>query len=204
LVLLFDEVDYLRSAGLLEEFCTLMRAIDQDRASNRGTAQISLMFASVVNPIDFIKNPNVSPFTVGNLLRVSNFSLKETESLLLAVCGSEARDCAPDVYRLVGGQPFLTCCAADCLNRGIDAGGLDRIAADESGPFALHLDMLRASIIGASQGAQKALRAYIDRGIRPNIQRCHEFVDAGLMTLENGEVRFSCTLYEQFCREFWS
>jgi len=144
LVLLFDEVDYLRSIGLLEEFFVVMRAIDQH---------------------------------------------------------------ADEVFHLVGGQPYLTCCAAVSLAQGLDPKSIALSATQESGPFALHLDMMRA-FIQFNPSARDALTDFIkqsgagpvrffsDLDPRPGLRA---LVEVGLLTAEGGRLSFSCTVYEQFC-----
>jgi len=196
-LLALDEIDYLQSIAVFEEFMSVLRTILNSRAFSSAFARLSILLASAIHPSSFITNQLQSPFNLGFILSPANFSLSETKRLL----GVELSDTETyTLFRFTGGQPFLTHVCAYLLNARFDVATIKETALDLTSPFQMHLDSLYAWV-NAESWRRQAIARFIDENtISPKDRG--DFLLSGIIvrgSAENSHA-FACELYERFFR----
>src|SRR5205823_3901223 len=142
LVLAIDEVDRLLSADFGDDFFRMLRSWHNERAlpSDTPWRKLDLILVTSTEPYQFIDNPHDSPFNVGEVIRLSDFSRAEVRQL--ADDHSSPLDAGQErrLFDLLGGHPYLTRRAMYLVASGqIAADQLFAHAADVDGPFGDHL-----------------------------------------------------------------
>jgi hypothetical protein len=195
-----DEVDRIFEYDFRNAFFAMIRAWHNRRASNPAWTAVNLLIGHSTEPALFIDNINQSPFNVGEVIRLGDFTSDEVERLN-GLYGSPLRTRSEieELMGLVGGHPFL---ARQCLywlrrTRGT-IGDLKRVAANDDGPLGDHLRrylwMLRDK-----NGIRDALSEVL------HDSRCKDEVSfqrlcaAGLVKGESrGSASLRCKLYERY------
>jgi AAA-like domain len=102
---------------------------------------LNLLIGHSTEPALFIDDINQSPFKVGEVFRLRDFSVREVEKLNEAY-GWPLRTSAEieQLMHLVGGQPYLVMQLLYSLRTEFDSfEGLKQVAAADDGPFGDHL-----------------------------------------------------------------
>jgi serine/threonine protein kinase len=144
-----DEVDRLFTCAFGGDVFALFRTWHNARALNPtgpwGRLTLAISYATEAHL--FITDVNQSPFNVGTLLTLQDFTLEQMAHLN-ALHGSPLRS-ELEVMRLqklVGGHPFLAQCSFREFRRGVTLEQLEATAAAEDGPFGDHLRRLRVML----------------------------------------------------------
>lgn len=115
IALLLDEVEGAgiqgdeRSENFHEDFFMMLRALYNERDSYHGTFVIVL--AGATDPKNLVKNPDISPFNVGQKISLDDFTFTEAKRLTLhlAELGIPVDDDVHQaIYHWTQGQPYLT------------------------------------------------------------------------------------------------
>lgn len=152
-VILIDEYDMLRGLGILEEFSTVLRAFQSQKAW-KNAEPAGILIASWLPPYRFIENTMASPFNIGNHVRLGAFDRREAESMIRRVIPAMPVRDADSLFEFVGGQPFLLGSALYWLTQGRAVDELARVATRSDGPFGTYLQSLGHSV---SEDVRRAL-----------------------------------------------
>ena len=205
IVFAFDEVDNLFKYELRNSFFGMIRAWHNRRAMHSGWNRLNLLIAHSTEPALFIDDINQSPFNVGKVIRLGDFTPAEI-SRLNELNGTplQSPEELVSLANLLSGQPYLIRQAFYCLRTTIPSlADLRRVAANEDGPFGDHLRRLLWNLQRAPKMQTAVLQVLKGRGCQsePVFQRLRA---AGLVSGEaRSTVRIRCDLYrEYFSRHF--
>jgi hypothetical protein len=136
-----DEVDRIFEFPFRNAFFAMIRAWHNRRASNPSWNNLNLLIGHSTEPALFIDNINQSPFNVGEVFRLGDFTNDEVEALNKAYGNPlRTRSEIDELLDLVGGHPFLVRQSLYSLRTSLGSiGNLKRVAADDNGPFGDHL-----------------------------------------------------------------
>jgi hypothetical protein len=194
-LLAIDEVDYLRAIGELGAFFRALRAFHSSGAVS-GT-DTRLVISTVLSPRFFIEDELSSPFNVGEIVRLGNFSLGAA-SRVFSLVGAPVSDdeLVQEIFPLTGGQPYLTHLAASLIRRGWSVKRLLDEGHMPDGQFSMHLTSL-ANRVEQSEVAKDGLRRLF-KGRTLTNDHLVELMDLGILHTELTSARFSCELYRTF------
>jgi hypothetical protein len=140
LVIAMDEVERIFDAPFRDDFFSMLRSWHNKRALEKLWKQCDLVLVTSTEPYQLIKDLNQSPFNVGVVVNLEDFTPAEVARLNALhgtpfAGGDEAR-----LVRLLGGHPYLTRRALYLAAKGqASAEALFAEARDDRGPFGDHL-----------------------------------------------------------------
>jgi hypothetical protein len=145
-----DEIDRLFSCSFGSEVFGLFRSWHNERSLDPDgpLKKLTLAIAYATEAHMFIKDMNQSPFNVGTLLILTDFTPAQLSELNRRY-GSPLKDQSEltQFYDLIGGQPYLTRRGLNELaSRKCKFSELATRAADDEGPFGDHLRRLVSSV----------------------------------------------------------
>jgi AAA domain-containing protein/TIR domain-containing protein len=142
LVLAMDEVDNLFDTAFRSDFFSMLRSWHNSRANLTTPIwkQLDLALVTSTEPYQLIKNLNQSPFNVGEVINLDDFTPEQVADLNhrhgKPLNDNEERR----LIELLGGQPYLTRRAFYLVTiNSISVGDLFDRAIDDRGPFGDHL-----------------------------------------------------------------
>jgi hypothetical protein len=198
--LCLDEVDRIFQFPFRNGFFAMLRAWHNTRSRSELWNRLNLLIGHSTEPALFIDDINQSPFNIGEVFRLFDFSRVEVERLN-EINGWPVRTSVGlgDLMNLVGGHPYLIRQSLYVLRTGISGiEELKRVAVGDNGPFGDHLRRLLWALRD-----RERMRAALKQIIRDEC--CADEADfqrlksAGLV---QGESRQSasprCDLYRQY------
>jgi hypothetical protein len=200
LVLAMDEVENLFDTAFRSDFFSMLRSWHNARANlaTPSWRQLDLILVTSTEPYQLIENLNQSPFNVGDVITLDDFTAAEVADLNLRH-GAPLGDAEQGrLMALLGGQPYLTRRAFYLVaTHRITAADLFATAADEQGPFGDHLRYHLFRI----HNRPELIRGVCDVIRRGTCDDEHLFFrmrGAGLVRRVGRTVQPRCQLYEQF------
>lgn len=201
LVLAMDEVDGIFEADFRSDFFGMLRNWHNSRAFKPLWKRLDLAIVTSTEPYQLIENLNQSPFNVGEIIDLTDFSAAQVSDL-------NRRHASPlspaDEERLMGllnGHPYLVRRALYLIaSRRLTFQELVERAADDRGPFGDHLRYHLFRLHNKSELVE-ALRQIIRN------RRCQDDLiffrlrGAGLVRREGKAELMRCALYEDYFRE---
>ncbi|MEM9007791.1 MAG: AAA-like domain-containing protein [Cyanobacteria bacterium P01_F01_bin.86] len=110
LVVFFDEIDSTLSLDFTDDFFIALRYCYTARAENPAFNRLSFVLIGVATPSELITDRNRTPFNIGTLVELTDFT--ETEAMPLAaglgLPESQAQQVLCWVLQWTGGHPYLT------------------------------------------------------------------------------------------------
>jgi len=110
-IVTLDEIDSTRLLDFSDGFFSTLRALYNERADEPALREITFVMVGATDPRHLIKDPGLSPFNVGQEVRLEEFTPAETRRLTdnLALAGISASDDVHErIYWWTSGQPYLT------------------------------------------------------------------------------------------------
>ena len=197
LLLAMDEVDRLFDAAFRSDFFSMLRNWHNNRALPmfRIWKQLDLALVTATEPYHLIANLNQSPFNVGEVIQLHDFSLEQVADL-------NQRHHSPlsprQVEQLMGqlhGHPYLVRRALYLIASGrIGFDALVEQAATNYGPFGDHLRYHLFRIVD-NQELVAALQQVIRSGQCDNTKTSRLLIAAGLVRKEADQLVPRCQLY---------
>lgn len=140
-VLMLDKVDRLFAFEYRDDFFSLIRSWDNNRAFDNTWDKLNVVLSYSTEAFLFIQDLNQSPFNVGTQVNVADFDRIQVEELnqlhLEPVKTTQEIDA---LMELLGGHPFLVRKALyDLVVQHIHFDKLIKKAYDDDGPFSDHL-----------------------------------------------------------------
>jgi AAA-like domain/TIR domain len=200
LLLLMDEVDRVFAfPDYRDDFFALLRSWDSRRALDARFARLNLVLAYSTEASMFIQNPHQSPFNVGQVFDLNDFSRQEFESLNQKH-GSPVKPADKEaLVKLVGGHPFLVRQALyELTTSGVSAADLIATSVNDDGPFSGHLQsyMLRFHEYG---DLRQPMKSVLQGGICPDDMSFYKLRSIGLVRgPDRTHVSPRCGLYEKY------
>ncbi|MCA9944173.1 MAG: AAA-like domain-containing protein [Anaerolineales bacterium] len=198
LLLALDEVDRLLATSFHTEFFGLLRSWHNLRAWNASWQQFSLLMAISTEPYLLIDDLQQSPFNVGLMLYLSDFTLDQVSTLNERYGRPLQQVDVNELHALLNGHPYLTRLALYTLaQRNIGFATFHQTAAEAQSPFISHLRYLHQLILNdpALQPAMKEIltkQTCHDDGLRHRLQK------AGLVQQKGTAVSPRCELYGRY------
>jgi hypothetical protein len=202
-VLAIDEADILFQADFLYDFFGMLRSWHNARANplrKKTWKKLDLLLVTSTEPYLFIDRDHESPFNVGEVLPLSDFSLTQVEQLNALHDNPLFAAEMNKVYELLHGQPYLTRKAFYVLRSGLIPEQLFARAADDSGPFGDHLRNFFLRLLNRPQLASALKQVTLGHGCA-DPRLAYRLQGAGLVRQEAGKVVPRCNLYAQYFRE---
>jgi hypothetical protein len=197
--IVLDEVDRIFGRPYQRDFFAMLRGWHNRRAYNSLWEQLHLVLVISTEPHLLIDSPNQSPFNVVEPLRLEPLSRDQLEQLN-GLHGVVLDSCElDDLYKLVGGQPYLSRLALYRLRAGprLTFSELGQHAADPEGPFGEHLRSLLLSI-QSRPGLLDAMRQAVRYGTTPDDDTYDRLFRAGLIRRQGNRLVPTNILYARF------
>ncbi|MEO0755865.1 MAG: AAA-like domain-containing protein [Cyanobacteria bacterium J06648_16] len=110
IVIFVDEIDTTLSLDFTDDFFIAMRYFYVARAQKETMGRLSVVLIGVATPGDLIRDPQRTPFNVGQRVDLTDFTWDEAQGFAqgLAAEPSEAQQVLHWVMQWTGGHPYLT------------------------------------------------------------------------------------------------
>lgn len=111
IVIVVDEIDYVRGFSFsTDEFFASIRACYNARSRDATYDRLAFCLVGTSSPTDLISDPRLTPFNIGERIKLRDFTLEETLSLHIGLeCEKEqALRLMNRVHYWTSGHPFLT------------------------------------------------------------------------------------------------
>lgn len=138
--LAMDEVERVFDTDFRSDFFSMLRSWHNDRAIKPEWRKLDIALVTSTEPYQLIENLNQSPFNVGEVIDLRDFT--ESQVAELNVKHGEPLDAAHlgAIESLLSGHPYLVRKALFLVSSGrMSADELLRTATDQHGPFGDHL-----------------------------------------------------------------
>lgn len=194
-----DEIDRLFSCSFGSEVFGLFRSWHNERSLDPDgpLKKLTLAIAYATEAHMFIKDINQSPFNVGTLLVLTDFTPPQLSELNKRY-GSPLKDQSElnQFYDLIGGQPYLTRRGLNELaSRKSRFSDLANRAADDDGPFGDHLRRLLVSI-AEDAALQEAVNGMLAGGHSTSQEIFYRLRSSGLVAGDSArDMKPRCKLY---------
>ena len=202
-VLAIDEADILFQAEFLWDFFGMLRSWHNARANplkKTTWKKFDLVLVTSTEPYLFIDRDHESPFNVGEVLALSDFSLERVQQLNTLHNSPLFPPEVDRLYELLHGQPYLTRKAFYVVKSGLTPVQLFAQAPDDGGPFGDHLRNYFLRLLNYPELAAALKQVALGRGCSDG-KLAYRLQGAGLVRSEAGKVVPRCSLYESYFRE---
>jgi hypothetical protein len=203
-----DEVDRLFTCSYRSEVFGLFRSWHNDRATEPASpwGRLTLVIAYATEAHLFIDDLNQSPFNVGTLLVLEDFTPEQVAELNRRY-GSPLYGAAEieRYYQLVGGHPYLTNRGLDeMVRRPLSLTAFAVQANREDGCFGDHLRRLLVLLSGQPELRQVVAGVLRGQGC-PTEESFYRLRSAGILAGESARsVRPRCQLYASYLERYLS
>jgi AAA-like domain/CHAT domain len=198
LVLAFDEVDNLFEADFRSDFFGMLRAWHNDRSHKLAWRQLDIVLVTSTEPYRLIENLNQSPFNVGEVVELRDFTPDQVTELNRRHGTPLTADQTRQLIELLGGHPYLIRRALALVAGGrFSATDLLASAVADQGPFDSHLSHYLMQIYECKDLAQ-GMYQIITSGTCADEQVFYRLQSMGMVHREAGVVRPRCRLYADF------
>lgn len=109
-VIFIDEIDSTIGLPYSDDYFALIRAMFNRRAQDPKLQRLTFVLVGVAAPADLIKDPQRTPFNIGQRIDLADFTLPEADALLQGLAPEHelARRLLERVLYWTGGHPYLT------------------------------------------------------------------------------------------------
>lgn len=201
LVLAMDEVERMFDTPFRNDFFSMLRSWHNQRATRKLWKNLDLALVTSTEPYQLIDDLNQSPFNVGQVLRLEDFSAAQVHALNVKHGSVLSAEEEKQLMGLVSGHPYLVRKALYLVASGqMTAGELFVEAVSEKGPFGDHLRYHLFRVYGKKDLVNGFLRILRNQSCADEVVyfRLH---GAGLVCREGSLVVPRCQLYASFFGE---
>ncbi len=109
-VIFFDEIDTTISLDFTDDFFIVLRSMYNSRSQIPAFARLSFVFIGVATPAELVKDKTITPFNIGHLVELTDFTFDEALPLAdgLGIASEEAKQVLSTVLEWTNGHPYLT------------------------------------------------------------------------------------------------
>jgi hypothetical protein len=201
IVLVLDDADRIFACPYRNDFFAFVRGWHNQRATNELWRHLNLVIAHSTDPFLWIQDLDRSPFNVGDVIKLEDFTPNQINQLNDAHHRPlKNRSDLDDLIALVGGHPYLIRQALYAMTTNSwSMPRLREVAPDEKiGPFGDHLKEW-IGYLQHNKDLQGALRDVLTRGICQDESHFQRLRAAGLIVgSSRTNVQIRCRLYEQY------
>ena len=201
LVLAMDEMETMFDTEYRSDFFSMLRNWHNSRATKPIWKQLDLVLVTSTEPYQLIDNLNQSPFNVGEIIELPDFTPEEVAQLNELHDSPLSAEDEQQLVDLLGGHPYLTRRALYLIAcERMSAAELFKQATDERGPFGDHLRYHLFRLYGKDP-LIRGLREVITKNSCPDERIFFRLRGAGLIKKEGQAVLPRCKLYANYFRE---
>jgi hypothetical protein len=200
-----DETDSIFRTTFSEDFFAMLRSWHGLRAHpvRRAWKNLDIILATSTEPQFFIDRPHESPFNVGVVLPLGDFTLEQVGRLNALHPKPLAEADLKRLHGLICGHPYLTRKALYMLASSTPTLTVDDLfthAIEDAGPFGDHLRYYLLRLQGKPE-LISALRQTIEGRAVSDELLIHRLEAAGLVRRDRSKVMPRCTLYGKYFKE---
>jgi DNA-binding CsgD family transcriptional regulator len=201
LVLAMDEVDRIFDTPFRSDFFSMLRSWHNSRQTNFLWERCDLVLVTSTEPYQLIEDLNQSPFNVGEVVELVDFSQAQVAELNRRYNSPLSLEELEKLIGLLGGHPYLVRRALYLVaTERITASALFAEASDERGPFGDHL---RNHLFRLYEREElvAGMKQVIHRQQCQDARVYFRLRGAGLVKREGRSVIPRCKLYADFFRQ---
>ena len=202
LVLAMDEVDKVFDTPFRNDFFGMLRSWHNSRAMSDIWNNLDFVLVTSTEPYQLIDDLNQSPFNVGQVIKLEDFSLEQVHDLNNRH-GSpfNSNDEVKKLMELLNGHPYLTRKALYLVaSQQITATELFDCGSSSTSAFGDHLRRL-LSLLHGRQELKQALLEVVQDNTCEDQKRFWQLRGAGLVRSSDKKVIPRCQLYAEYFRE---
>ena len=140
ILLAMDEVERMFGSSFRSDFFSMLRSWHNNRARGGDWTRLNLALVTSTEPYQFIADLNQSPFNVGQVVELTDFTLEQVGELNRRHQNPLTEAQVKQLFDLLGGHPYLTRRALYLVASGRDTfKELLENACEDTGPFGDHL-----------------------------------------------------------------
>nr|WP_242036886.1 AAA-like domain-containing protein [Leptolyngbya sp. FACHB-321] len=203
LVLAMDEVDRMFDADYRSDFFSMLRSWHNNRAlpTSRIWKQFDLALVTATEPYHLIANLNQSPFNVGEVILLADFTAQQVSDLNQRHGSPFTPAQELQLMALLNGHPYLVRRALYLVaSQQLSVETLLAQAATDRGPFGDHLRYHLFRIYDKQELVRGLLQVLRDKAC-PDERIARLLVAAGLVSRDDQRVLPRCQLYADYFRE---
>jgi hypothetical protein len=201
LVLLMDEVESIFDSDFLSDFFSMLRNWHNSRATKPAWKKFDLVLVTSTEPYQLVANLNQSPFNVGEVVELADFTPEQVEDLNRRHGSPLNGNAVQQLMGLLNGHPYLVRRALYLVaSKRLAPAELFAKAASEHGPFGDHLRYHLYRLSGKNDLIE-GLKSIIRHQTCPDTHLFFRLRGAGLVKKENNVEMPRCRLYADYFRE---
>jgi hypothetical protein len=201
ITLAMDEVDRAFDTDFRSDFFGMLRSWHNKRAMNPSWKYLDLALVTSTEPYQFITDLNQSPFNVGQVIDLEDFTLDQVSDLNHRHGSPLTPNQVQKLVALVGGHPYLVRKALYLVSsKHISTYDLFAHATDDRGPFGDHLRYHLFRMHGRNDVIQGLLQVIQGKGCQDPLV-FFRLRGAGLVRKEGNAAIPRCQLYADYFRE---
>jgi hypothetical protein len=201
LVLAMDELETMFDTDYRSDFFSMLRNWHNSRATKPVWKHLDLALVTSTEPYQLIDNLNQSPFNVGEVIELQDFTSEQLADLNSRHGSPLSSEEEKKLMDLLGGHPYLSRRALYMIaNQRISAADLFKQAIDERGPFGDHLRYHLFRLYG-NEPLVHGLRQVINQNVCPDERIFFRLRGAGLIRKEKQAVLPRSKLYAKYFQE---
>jgi hypothetical protein len=201
IVLTMDEVDRMLDCPFRSDFFGMLRSWHNSRRANNEWRRLDLLLVISTEPYLLIENLKQSPFNVGEVIRLDDFTLAQVADLNARHGDLFSAEQLEALVELLGGHPYLVRQAMYRVACG--EYGSENLLADainDTGPFGDHLRRHLARFNDQPELIQ-AMRQIVQHQVCRDEKSFYRLHGAGLVRREGQKVWPRCKLYTDYFHE---
>ncbi|MEM6590659.1 MAG: AAA-like domain-containing protein [Cyanobacteria bacterium P01_C01_bin.73] len=201
IVLAMDEVESMFSTDFRTDFFGMLRGWHNSRATEPIWKQLDLALVTSTEPYQLIEDLNQSPFNVGQVVELTDFSPERVAELNDRHSSPFSTDQLYELMGLLHGHPYLVRRALYLVaSQRMTVNELFERRIEERGPFGDHL-RYHLSRVYDHKPLVKCLLQVFDKQTCPDEGQFFKLRGAGLIRREGKRVVPRCRLYEAYFKE---
>ena len=201
ILLAMDEVESMFGTPFRTDFFGMLRGWHNSRATEPIWKQLDLALVTSTEPYQFIEDLNQSPFNVGQVLELKDFSLEKVVTLNQRHNNPFSNKQLDQLMDLLHGHPYLVRRALYLVASGrISVEELFQRSAEEQGPFGDHLRYHLSRVYDHKTLVNGLLQVFRTETC-PNERIFFRLRGAGLIRREGRKVVPRCQLYKAYFQE---
>lgn len=219
LVIFIDEIDTTLKLPFADDIFAVIRACYNARSTDPAYRHLSFVLLGVATPSDLIRDPQRTPFNIGQRIDLNDFSLEQILPLApgLGLPPEKARKTLDWVLHWTSGHPYLTqrlCRALVERNRAEwDESSIARVVEEtffgERSKQDGNLLFVRDMLTSRAPDVQKVLQVYQDVCAGKTVKNNDQSLEvshlkiSGIVRVSDGELKLRNRIYKRVFNQDW-